>query len=243
MKALFKSCVARLTSGIKKCSLLNFLSANEEGDLAYLAQAADLAFSPSISERSYRSKLLALQLAIMNIFEPRASISQFFSNSQLLIDLSICFFLSDHSCLLLLSQIHKPCLPCQHHSSPLLVSPLFTFLSSCSCSQHHSWATPCLSGGSCHLFLLLLKVPLPSNSPISYSMPVPHLTATEPDYSSQFCLDIKWTHTENTEENLPVETKRPLRGPYWKKRAAHPDTHGYSYLGMVHVQSGHTSDF
>lgn len=145
--------------------------------------------------------------------------------------------------LLLLFQIHKPCLPCRCHLSPLLVSPVFTFLPDCSCSRHHPWATLRLSGGSCHLFLLLTEVSLPSNSPISYSTPVPHLTATKPDCNCPFCLDIKWTNTENTEENLPVGTKSPLQGPYWKKRAAHPDIHGYSYLGMVHVQSGHTSDF
>lgn len=124
--------------------------------------------------------------------------------------------------LLLLSQIHKPCLPCQYHSPPLLLSPVFTFLPRCSCSRYHPRATLCLSGGSCHLFLLLTEVPLPSNSLVSYSTPAPHLTATTPDCNSQFCLDIKWTNTENREENLPVEIKSPLWVPYWEKKSCSP---------------------
>lgn len=63
--------------------------------------------------------------------------------------------------------------------------------------QQHSCATLCPSVGSFHLLLL---------PPISYSMPVPHLTATKLDFDSLFCLDIKWTNTEK-EENLPMQTK------------------------------------
>lgn len=46
-----------------------------------------------------------------------------------------------------------------------------------------------------------------------------------------------------TQRSLPVETKSSLQVPYWSKRGAHCDIHGYSYLGIVHVQSGHASDF
>lgn len=113
---------------------------------------------------------------------------------------------------LLLLQILKLSLPCQYHSLPFLLPPVLTFLPSC--SWHHPWATLTLRwllpSSSCwprHLFH--------TNSLFS----TPHLLLTSLHPSQlQFSgfLDNNWTTTENTDENLPLETKSPLQVSHWK---------------------------
>lgn len=165
----------------------------------------------------------------MNIFLFRISSSQLLSSAELLINV----FLSDHSCPV--SATALPVLnPCQYNLLPFLLPPFLTFLPSYSCSWHHLWATLTLR------WLLLTEVSLPLKLPPFYSTLTPHLTATKTDFNSPFFLDMKWTTTENTESSSGDQEPSAstiLEG------LLNPHIHGYFCLGVVHVQSGHTSDF
>lgn len=137
--------------------------------------------------------------------------------------------------LLLLPHIHKPCLPCQYHLLLFLLPPVLTCLPSCSCSWHHPWATLWLSGASCSLRYLFY-----SNSLFS----TPHLLLTSLQPSQTAILTPFWTsagHLLKTKTRISLWRPRALF-KYHSGRAAHPHIHGYCYLGMVHVQSGHMRD-
>lgn len=78
------------------------------------------------------------------------------------------------------------------------------------------------------------------------TLPFPHprlfLTSLQPSQAA--ILSSAWTSSGQmkTQKRISLWSPRAV----WEDhigRKEHPDIYGYSYLGMVHVQSGHTSDF
>lgn len=72
----------------------------------------------------------------------------------------------------------------------------------------------------------------------------PHLLLTSLQPSQTAILTPFWTsagHLLKTKTRISLWRPRALF-KYHSGRAAHPHIHGYCYLGMVHVQSGHMRD-